>query len=196
MKKIKVPAKWLGLTLFAVFFLMSCRTDSKHNQKRIPEKVKQNFSVKINGTLWEAKPAELSDAYRISYGPLSRQLTIAAEAVNGSRIAVSFHSIDKIVPGSYPSTENDNGVKSGIFYYPRAKGEDKEMASVTFDIPVQENTVRILKIDKIGQETFLIEGEFSAMMYVPGSGSPGPHARFTEGEFRVIYSAEVANPFF
>jgi hypothetical protein len=192
-KKISSLVKLWPL-VFALMFLVSCETATRKN-KQGQEKVKEFFSVRINGVLWVARSSKGFNPYRISYKSLSRQLTIVAEAADGSTMEVSFHSIDKIVPGSYPSTENDNGIKSGIFYYP-AKKTDHILVSTSFDIPVQENTVQVIKIDKIDQGAYLIEGVFAPLMYALNSHSRTPDAKLTGGKFRVIYHPDSAGPLF
>jgi hypothetical protein len=192
-KKIILLAK-LWPMFFALVFLVSCETDTRKN-KQVQGKVKEFFSVRINGVLWVAKSSKGYNPYRISYKSLSRQLTIVAEAADGSTMEVSFHSIDKIVPGTYPSTENDNGIKSGIFYHP-VKKTDHILVSTSFDIPIQENTVQVIKIDKIDQGAYLIEGVFAPLMYALNSRSTTPDAKFTGGKFRVIYHPDIAGPLF
>lgn len=192
-KKIILLAK-LWSVFFALVFLVSCKTDNRKN-KRVPGKVKEFFSVRINGVLWIVKPSKEFNPFRINYKPLSRQLTIVAEAVDGSTMEVSFHSIDKIMAGTYPSTENDNGIKSGIFYYP-VKETEHILVSTSFDVPVQENTVQVTKIDRIDQGAYLIEGVFAPLMYALNSHSTTPDAKFTDGKFRVIYHPDIAAPLF
>ncbi|MNL45630.1 hypothetical protein D3C87_1682910 [compost metagenome] len=109
---------------------------------------------------------------------------------------LSFHSPDKIMPGNYPSTKNDNGILSGIFYYPEAKSSDREMASITSDVPVQENTVQVTKVDKSDKTAYIIEGTFSPVLYASYETNPNRSSKLTEGKFRVIYHPDAINPAF
>nr|WP_121273795.1 hypothetical protein [Pedobacter schmidteae] len=183
-----------------VFALVSCgsgsHTDKTAEHAGAEHHAGQFFSVKINGVLWEAFPSKEFKTYNLSYKTLSRQFSIFAEAPDGSRMDLSFHTVDKIVPGTYPSTNNDNGILSGIFYYPEAKSSDREMASVTSDMPLQENAVQITKVDKSDKTAYVIEGTFSPVLYASYETNPNRTSRLTEGKFRVIYHPDAINPSF
>jgi hypothetical protein len=194
MKYSLTRRNWLTLGLFTLFLLMSCKAGIRKGSRDETQKPKEFFSAKINGVLWEACPSEGLNGYGVRYKPLSRQLSISVEAKDGSRIELSFHSIDKIVPGNYPSTKNDNGIESGVFYYPATKKEGTEMGSVTFEVPIQENTIQITKVEKTGEDDYLIEGTFSAVLYALSKADPGPAAKLTEGKLKVIYSPGLINP--
>jgi len=186
--------------LSVVLSLGSCGTNSGTNKQEDKANVKkdtdQYFSVKIDGVLWEAFPSKAYKTYNLSYKTLSRQFSIFAEAPDGSRMDLSFHTIDKIVPGNYPSTNNDNGILSGIFYYPEAKSSDREMASVNSDVPVQENAVQITKVDKSDKTAYVIEGTFSPVLYASYETNPNRTSKLTAGKFRVIYHPDSINPAF
>ncbi len=154
------------------------------------------FSVKIDGQLWEAFPSKEFKAYNLSYKELGHQFSIFAEAADGSRMDLSFHSHDQLRVGVYPSTRNDNGILSGVFYYPEAKSSDKETASTTMEHPVQKNTVQITKIDKSDKTAYVIEGTFSPLMYAIYETNPVRTSQLTEGKFRVIYRPDSMNPAF
>ena len=156
----------LNTTIFGLVFILStaCNSTTQSEEKSIKssstDNADQYFSVKIAGKLWQAFPSKEFKTYNLSYKELGHQFSIFAEAEDGSRMDLSFHAHDQLVTGSYPSTRNDNGMLSGVFYYPEAKSSDKEMASTTFDYPVQENTVQVTKIDKSDRTAYIIEGTF------------------------------------
>jgi len=188
------------LLLSVAVFLASCASNSgdvkQVDQAEGKNSTDQFFSVKINGVLWEAFPSKEFKTYTLSYKTLSRQFSIFAEAANGSRMDLSFHTVDKIVPGNYPSTKNDNGILSGVFYYPEAKSSDREMASITSDVPVQENAVQITRVDKSDKTAYVIEGTFSPVLYALYETNPNRTSKLTEGKFRVIYHPDSMNPAF
>lgn len=187
--------------LLSILFLVSCGSNSTSNKVNVAKANVENneaqfFTVKIDGVLWEAFPSKEYKTYTLSYKTLSRQFSIFAEAADGSRMDLSFHAVDKIVPGNYPSTKNDNGILSGIFYYPEAKSSDREMASITSDVPVQENAVQITKVDKTDKTAYVIEGTFSPVLYASYETNPNRTSQLTEGKFRVIYHPDAMNPAF
>lgn len=188
------------LLFSTVLFHASCGSNSGEVKQEDPAEIKsstdQFFSVKINGVLWEAFPSKEFKTYTLSYKALSRQFSIFAEAANGSRMDLSFHAVDKIEPGTYPSTKNDNGVLSGVFYYPEAKSSDREMASTTSDVPIQENTVQITRVDKSDKTAYVIEGTFSPVLYALYETNPNRTTKLTEGKFKVIYHPDGMNPAF
>lgn len=185
--------------MYSLVFI-ACNSSTKSDEKSTSVATKlsadQYFSVKIDGKLWEAFPSKEFKTYNLSYRELGHQFSIFAEAEDGSRMDLSFHAKDQLVVGSYPSTRNDNGMLSGIFYYPEAKSSDKETASTTMDHPVQENTVQVTKIDKSNKAAYIIEGTFSPTMYAIYETNPIQTSRLTEGKFRVIYRPDSMNPTF
>lgn len=187
-----------SLVVFLIASLFSCTSDSSNKKKEEVESqnTDEYFSVKINGKLWQAFPSKEFKEYNLSYKELDKQFSIFAEAEDGSRMDLSFHSKQGIKVGNYPSTKNDNGTQSGIFYYPEAKSSDKELASTTFDAPVQENTVQITKLDKSNKDAYIIEGTFSPTMYALYETNPERSTKFTEGKFRVIYHPSSMDPAF
>jgi len=190
----------LGSCALLFLFVVSCGPNSDTGKDTTNANVEsgadQFFSVKINNVLWEAFPSKEFKTYTVSYKTLSRQFSIFAEAADGSRMDLSFHAVDKLVPGNYPSTKNDNGILSGVFYYPEAKSSDKEMASITSDVPVQENAVQITKMDKSDKTAYIIEGTFSPVLYALYETNPNRTSKLTEGKFRIIYHPDAMNPAF
>ncbi|MBC6109520.1 hypothetical protein ACFOG5_22340 [Pedobacter fastidiosus] len=187
-----------SLIIFLLATMFSCNSES--SKKKTDEVKSQNadeyFSVEINGKLWQAFPSKEFKEYNLSYKELDKQFSIFAEAEDGSRMDLSFHSKKGIAVGSYPSTKNDNGTQSGIFYFPEAKSSDKELASTTFDVPVQENAVQITKVDKSNKDAYVIEGTFSPIMYALYETNPERSTKFTGGKFRVIYRPSSMDPAF
>lgn len=159
-------------------------------------KVDQFFEVKIDGVLWQAYPNQESGSYNLKYKPLSHQLSILATAKDGSRIEISFHAPNQLQPGNYPSTKSDNGIQSGIFYFPEVKKSTKQMASITYEFPIQENTIKISKIDKSNSEYYSIEGAFSATLYALYSDNLKQRSKLTSGRFKVRYYLDSDNPAF
>ena len=199
--KINLQRRFFYLSVILFVISLNACNRSGSDTSDIPgsgaEKTAQEyFSVKINGKLWEAFPSKEYHEYNLSYKPLSRQFSIFAEAADGSRMDLSFHSISALTTGIYPSTKNDNGILSGIFFYPTAKSSDRELASITFDVPVQENTVQVKKIDKSDPKAYVIEGTFAPIMYAAYETNPIKKTQFTEGKFRVIYRPDGMNPAF
>ncbi|TCD07142.1 hypothetical protein EZ449_15240 [Pedobacter frigidisoli] len=188
----------LGLCLFIFSICISCNSNSSKDKVSSTETIAADeyFSVKVNGKLWQAYPSKEFKEYNLSYKELGHQFSIFAEAEDGSRMDISFHSSKDLAPGNYPSTRNDNGMLSGVFYYPEAKSSDKELASVTQEIPIQENTVQITKIDKSNKEAYIIEGTFSPTMYAVYETNPERSTKFLEGKFKVIYRPDSMNPAF
>lgn len=176
---------------FALFLLACCHGRTRYSGPGQTKMVVQFFSAKINDVLWEGRPSEEAEGFLVTYKPLSRQLQISAEAKDSSRMELSFHAIDKIVPGSYPSTKNDHGIESGVFYYGTSK--NKDLGSVTADVPVQENTVVLTKVEFISKDTYLLEGTFSGTLYGLSPIYPAPVSKLTAGKFRVIYRAGLNN---
>lgn len=192
----------LLIYIFSFSICIFCACNSISNSE---EKSKANsstidsseyFSVKIDGKLWQAFPSKEFKAYNLSYKELGHQFSIFAEAEDGSRMDLSFHAHDSLKIGNYPSTRNDNGMLSGVFYYPEAKSSDKETASTTMDYPYQENTVQITKIDKKDKLAYIIEGTFSPTMYAVYETNPIKSVKFKDGKFRVIYRPGSMNPTF
>ncbi|HTM98570.1 MAG TPA: hypothetical protein VL088_07505 [Pedobacter sp.] len=185
--------------LFSLIFI-ACNSNTKSEEKTetaaTTVTADEYFSVKIDGKLWEAFPSKEFKAYNLSYKELGHQFSIFAEAEDGSRMDLSFHAKDQLVVGSYPSTRNDNGMLSGVFYYPEAKSSDKETASTTMEHPIQENTVQVTKIDKSNKAAYIIEGTFSPTMYAIYETNPVQTSKLTEGKFRVIYHPDSMNPEF
>ncbi len=170
----------LGYAFFCAILLLSCRTEDK-------VKTSEYFFAKIDNKPWASKK------YNISYKVLSHQISILAEAKDGSRMEVSFHSAGPLKPGNYPSTINDYGIQSGIFYTQKHGDLGKEMLSVTYDTPVQENSVQLTKLDKTDKKAYVIEGTFSSVLYALHKSNPKRTMRLTDGKFRVIYSPDAYN---
>ncbi|WP_293304492.1 hypothetical protein [Pedobacter sp. UBA5917] len=185
----------ISLFLASIFF--SC-TETAKSASPLSDNgaAKEYFSVKINGKLWEAFPSKEFKEYNLSYKELGHQFSIFAEAADGSRMDLSFHSAKGLTVGKYPSTRNDNGMLSGVFFYPEAKSSDKELASVTLEIPIQENTVQVTKIDKTNKAAYVIEGTFTPSMYAVYQSNPERSTKFTEGKFRVIFRPNSMSPAF
>lgn len=183
---------------FLFIFLLSCSSSDNKGSKSAKgqSSTDEYFSAKINGKLWEAFPSKEFKQYNLSYKQLSKQFSIFAEADDGSRMDLSFHAVDQIKPGNYPSTNNDNGILSGVFYYPKATSSDLETASVTMDIPIQENAVQITKVDKSNPSAYIIEGTFSPTMYASYQTNPNRTSKLTDGKFRVIYHPDSMHPSF
>ena len=156
----------------------------------------EHFSVKIDGKLWQAFPSKEFESYNLSYKDLGHQFSIFAEAEDGSRMDLSFHAKEDLKVGHYPSTRNDDGMLSGVFYYPEAQSSDRETASTTMDHPVQQNTVQVTKIDKSNKAAYIIEGTFSPTMYAVYETNPTQVSKLTEGKFRVIYKIDAMHPAF
>lgn len=167
----------------AFLFLLSCKSDNKQ--------VEQYFFVKIDGKDWSAKPIKDQLTYNVNYKPLSHQLSIIAQAKDGSKIEISFHSANKISPGLYPSTLNDNGILSGVFYFPVVENLGYEMASVTYNQPIQENVIEIIKVEKMDSNSYIIEGRFSLNLYALSKNNPNKISRLTDGKFKVCYNPEL-----
>lgn len=189
------------IVLAIIFSIVSCNADtSKESGKSSLANDKENseefFSVKIDGKLWEAFPSKEFKTYNLSYKELGHQFSIFTEAEDGSRMDLSFHASTELKPGSYPSTRNDNGMLRGVFYYPEAKSSDKETASTTYDYPIQENTVQLIRIDKSDEKAYVIEGTFSPIMYAIYDTNPQKTSKLTEGKFRVIYHVDSMHPAF
>ncbi|WP_316787278.1 hypothetical protein [Pedobacter frigiditerrae] len=192
-------SKILVVLLFGFMLINACNssTDKKKTSSNSAEQTAEEyFSVKIDGKLWQAFPSKEFKTYNLSYKELGHQFSIFAEAEDGSRMDLSFHAHDQIGIGKYPSTRNDNGILSGVFYYPEAKSSDKETASTTMDHPVQENTVQVTKLDKSNKAAYIIEGTFSPTMYAVYDTNPNQTSKLTEGRFRVIYRPDAMNPAF
>lgn len=191
---------WQLLVFIAVGLVSSCNSNSTseqaNNTAQSNEAVEEYFSVKIDGKLWQAFPSKEFKEYNLSYKELGHQFSIFAEAEDGSRMDLSFHSATELKPGNYPSTRNDNGMLSGVFYFPEAKSSDKEMASTTFEQPVQENTVQLTLIDKSDPKAYVLEGTFSPTMYAIYETNPTKTSKLTEGKFRVIYRPNSMDPAF
>lgn len=168
-----------------IFLLFSCRN-----------KVDQFFEVKIDGILWQAKPNTEFERYNLKYKPLSHQLSIFTVAKDSSWIEISFHAPNQLQIGNYPSIKNDNGIQSGIFYFPKDKKSNKQMASITYEFPVQENTINISKIDKSNPEYYIIEGTFSCILYALYTDNLQQRTRLTSGRFKVLYYLDSDNPAF
>lgn len=186
-------ATWHLFILSFVFFLFLL-LGSCHTEKAI--KSNEYFSTKIDGQLWQSVPAQTFKKYNVSYKALSHQLSILAEAEDGSRMEISFHDAGPLKAGNYPSTINDEGVQSGIFYAPADKNGGKEMSSVTYDVPIQENTIQLTKLDKTDRKAYLIEGTFSSTLYALRQNNPKRTSVLTAGKFRVIYYPDLYNPEF
>jgi len=192
----------LTKTIFglAILLVAACNSGTADKEKVTANTTEVNaeeyFSVKIDGKLWQAFPSKEFNTYNLSYKELGHQFSIFAEAEDGSRMDLSFHAHEQLVVGNYPSTRNDNGMLSGVFYYPEAKSSDKETASTTMDHPVQENTVQITKIDKSNKSAYIIEGIFSPTMFAVYETNPVQTSKLTEGKFRVIYRPDSMNPAF
>jgi len=170
-----------------IFLIFSCSSNNKGDQF---------FEVKIDGVLWQAYPHEQSGSYNLKYKPFSHQLSILAIAKDSSRIEISFHAPDQLQKGNYPSTTNDNGIQSGIFYFPEGKKSTKQMASITYEFPVQENTINISKIDKSNPEYYIIEGTFSCTLYALYADNLKQRSKLTSGRFKVLYYLNSDNPAF
>ena len=194
-KSLRLSA--LGLSLLLLFACNSAtQSDAKNVSSYATQSDEEYFSVKIEGKLWQAFPSKEFKEYNLSYKELGHQFSIFAEAEDGSRMDLSFHAHDQLKVGSYPSTRNDNGMLSGVFYYPEAKSSDKETASTTMDNPLQENTVQVTKIDKSNKAVYIIEGTFSPTMYAVYETNPVKTSKLTEGKFRVFYRPDSMHPAF
>lgn len=198
LKSSQKNVQLLLLLMIATVFSCTSNSGSKptDGNTQTSKNTKEYFSVKIDGVLWEAFPSKEFKAYNVSYKELGHQFSIFAEAEDGSRMDVSFHSATELKPGNYPSTRNDNGMLSGVFYFPEAKSSDKEMASTTFEYPVQENTVQLLSIDKSDKKAYVIEGTFSPTLHAVYETNPKKSSKLTEGKFKVIYRPDAMNPAF
>lgn len=172
-----------------ILLLLSCHTED------LP-KTEEYFFAKIDNKPWHSVPLQLSKKYNVSYKALSHQISILAEAKDGSRMEVSFHDAGTLKMGNYPSTINDEGIQSGIFYAPKHGDLGKEMLSATYDVPVQENTVHLTKLDKTNKNAYVIEGTFSSILYALHKSNPKRTMNLTEGKFRVIYYPDAHNPEF
>lgn len=185
---------------FICLSIFSCNADAPketgNSSANAKEKTDEYFSVKIDGKLWQAYPSKEFKTYNVSYKELGSQFSIFAEAEDGSRMDLSFHAHDGLKVGSYPSTRNDNGMLSGVFYYPEAKSSDKETASTTMDNPIQENTVQVTKIDKSDKVAYVIEGTFSPTLYAVYETNPQKISKLSEGKFKVIYHVDAMHPAF
>ncbi|RYG08337.1 MAG: hypothetical protein EOO07_25800 [Chitinophagaceae bacterium] len=185
---------------FICLCMFSCNTNtSKETEQSLAgakKDAEEYFSVKIDGKLWQAFPSKEFGQYNLSYKELGHQFSIFAEAEDGSRMDLSFHAQNGLKVGIYPSTRNDNGMLSGVFYYPEAKSSDKETASTTMDNPVQENTVQVTKIDKSDKTAYIIEGTFSPTMHAIYETNPQKISKLTEGKFRVVYRPDSMHPAF
>jgi hypothetical protein len=170
-------------TMLLLLLLLSC-----HTKESI--KSDEYFFAKIDNKAWLFKKCN------VSYKALSHQISILAQAEDGSRIEVSFHDAGPLKTGNYPSTINDEGIQSGIFYASKHGDLGKEMSSATYDVPVQENTVKLTKLDKTDQKAYIIEGTFSSILYALYPNNPKRTARLTKGKFRVIYYPDAYNPEF
>lgn len=193
----KIGVQLLGLLVAT--FIISCNAGRSNSEEKVTAQnssTAQYFSVKIDNVLWQAFPSKEFKSYNVSYKELGHQFSIFAEAEDGSRMDLSFHSATELKSGNYPSTRNDNGMLSGVFYFPEAKSSDRETASTTFDHPVQENTVQVTKIDKSNPSAYIIEGTFSPIMYAVYETNPKKTSKLSEGKFRVIYKPDAMNPAF
>jgi hypothetical protein len=177
------------LRVFLLFLLSSCQSEE-------PVQLPEYFSAVIDGQAWQAMPFQNIKKYNVSYKVLSNQISIVAEAKNGARMEVSFHHAGALKNGNYPSTISDEGIQSGIFYAPKEKNDGAEMSSVTYDVPVQENTVQITKLDKTDPKAYIIEGTFSSILYALHQKNPKRTSHLTSGKFRVIYYPDAYNPTF
>lgn len=188
------------LLIAIIAVLVSCTSNSGSNKstQHVDQTAdtEQYFSVKIDGKLWEAFPSKEFKTFNVSYKELGNQFSIFAEANDGSRMDLSFHSHTDLNVGNYPSTRNDNGMLSGVFYYPEAQSSDKETASITFEHSVQENTVQLIRIDKSNPKAYILEGTFSPTMYAVYATNPIQTSKLTEGKFRVIYQIDSMHPAF
>ena len=187
-KKVGLHTSLLIFVFFCLIF-SSCHTEE-------PTKTDEYFWAKIDNQLWKSAPAQTTKKYNVSYKALSHQLTILAAAEDGSRIEISFHDAGPLKVGNYPSTINDQGVQSGIFYAPDNKKVGKEMSSVTYDVPIQENTVQVTKLDKTDPKAYLIEGTFSSVLHALHKSNPKRTCVLTTGKFKVIYYPDAYNPTF
>ena len=169
-----------------LFVLSSCQTEK-------PVQSTEYFSAIIDGQPWQAVPSQNLKKYNVSYKVLSNQLSIVAQGKDGARMEVSFHHAGALKIGNYPSTISDEGIQSGIFYAPKARNAGTEMSSVTYDVPVQENTVQITKLDKTDQKAYVIEGTFSAVLYALHQKNPKRTSRLSSGKFRVVYYPDAYN---
>ena len=192
------PKNVLLLLMIAAVFSSTSNSGSKQTEgnNQTSKSTAEYFSVKIDGVLWEAFPSKEFKSYNVSYKELGHQFSIFAEAEDGSRMDLSFHSATELKPGNYPSTRNDNGMLSGVFYFPEAKSSDKEMASTTFDHPVQENTVQLISIDKSDKKAYIIEGTFSPTLHAVYETNSKKTSKLAEGKFKVIYRPDAMNPAF
>ncbi|RZL48600.1 MAG: hypothetical protein EOP00_08855 [Pedobacter sp.] len=189
----------IAFNLF-LFVFAACNStpqgDTKNAKNETQSDSEEYFSVNIDGKLWQAFPSKEFKTYNLSYKELGHQFSIFAEAEDGSRMDLSFHAKDKLVVGNYPSTRNDDGMLSGVFYYPEAKSSDKETASTTMDNPIQQNAVQVTKIDKSNKDAYVIEGTFSPIMYAVYETNPNKTSKLTDGKFRVIYRPDSMHPAF
>ncbi|WP_379089469.1 hypothetical protein [Pedobacter sp. UC225_65] len=181
-------------TFFLKFLLLLLVLSSCQSEE--PVQPIEYFSAIIDGQPWQAVPSQNLKKYNVSYKVLSHQLSIVAQGKDGARMEVSFHHAGALKIGNYPSTISDEGIQSGIFYAPKERNAGTEMSSVTYDIPVQENTVQITKLDKTDQKAYVIEGKFSSLLYALHQKNPKRTSRLTAGRFRVIYYPDAYNPTF
>ena len=158
------------------------------------DKIDQFFEVEIDGILWKASPNEESGNYNLKYKPLSHQFSILAIAKDSSRMEISFHAPNQLQVGNYSSIKNDNGIQSGIFYFPKDRKSARQMASITYEYPVQENTINISKIDKSNSKYYIIEGTFSCTLYALYANNIKQRSSLTSGRFKVLYYIDSDNP--
>jgi len=199
MTNLKSFSKNIPLLLLLVAIVFSCNSNSSSTQadkNKNADTTEEYFSVKIDGVLWQAFPSKKFKRYNVSYKEIGHQFSIFAEAEDGSRMDLSFHSVNELKPGNFPSTRNDNGMLSGVFYYPEAKSSDKEMASTTFDYPIQENTVQLIRIDKSNPKAYVIEGTFAPTLYAVYETNTKRTSKLSEGKFKVIYEPDAMKPAF
>lgn len=175
--------------LFGCIYVCACSPE-------MPSQPQTYFSAQLDQQLWQAVPLQDHQKFNVSYKALSHQLSILASAADGSKMEISFHAVGPLKPGHYPSTINDEGVQSGIFYSPKTIQGGREMASATYDVPVQENTVYLSKLDKSDPKAYLIEGTFEAKLYALSQKNPKRSAVLSKGRFRVIYYPDAYHPEF
>jgi hypothetical protein len=190
-----------GFILFGFLLIIaSCRNSNPKQAKESHHAYKRQvygfLSVDIKGSKRTFLQNKEGNSMELNYKPLSRQLSVKAENADGSVMELSFHSVDKLNIGSFPSLLNDQGIKSWIYYRQSDDFGGTEFSSVTYAHPVQENTIKVIRIDRSNKKAYLIEGVFSATMYPADTRQRMQVLPLSNGHFRVFYHPDEEHPLF